>query len=140
MEVMIESVISGDSLSNLVEPYPVIHFAKIRLKIDVEKILGPDYLTKDANGNSPIYESIQVQLVVDEASETTGLTEDGFRTEFEDFLKINLGLFRAEERRQLRSCNQSILLAGVPDDADFVKMIRYDALLFNQYQKRFKEL
>ena len=80
----------------------------IPLQIDVEKILGLDYLKKDADGNNPIYESSQVQLVVDEACETMGLTEDGFWAEFEDFLKCNSGLFRGEERRQLRSYDQAI--------------------------------
>ena len=78
LEVMIDSVISSDSLQNLLDPYTVIHFAMIPLQIDVEKILGLDYLKKDADGNNPIYESSQVQLVVDEACETMGLTEDGF--------------------------------------------------------------
>jgi hypothetical protein len=46
----------------------------------------------------------------------------------------------AEQQRQKRSLGQAILKASLPDEADFAKMLRYDALLFNQYLKLLYEL
>ena len=131
---------SGGSLSKLPNSYILIQFAEKELKVDVPDVLGTSCQKMDDDGLKAEYDSKQVQQVIDATCETMGLTDINFRAKFEDFLTRTLGDLRAEQKRQLRSYDQGILLASVPDDTNFAKMVRYDALLFNQYQKLFHEL
>jgi len=139
-EDIIGWLVSGVPLSKLPISYVLIQYAEKELKVDVQDILGPGSHMADDSLLKTEYDSEQVQLVIDASCKTLGFNEIDLRAKFEGFLTKALNDFRAEEKRQLRSYNQGILLASVPDDTNFAKMVRYDALLFNQYQKLFHEL
>ena len=131
---------SDVSLSKLPHSYTLVQLAEKELKVDVPDVLGTNYQLTDDGGLKSEYDSKQVQKVIDATCKTLEFTGVNFRAKFEDFLTKTLVYLRAEQKRQLRSYDQGKLLASVPDDASFAKMVRYDALLFNQYQKLFHEL
>jgi len=138
-EEVIDWLGAGEALSKLPKSYLLIQFAAMDLKVDVSDVLGTSYLTIDDGGLKAEYDSKQVQQVIEVTCETMGITDINFRIIFEDFLTNSLGDCRAEQQRQLRSYDHGLLLASVPDDANFARMVRYDALLFNQYRKLFHE-
>ena len=135
-EDTLKSLASGVSLSNLADSVAVINFAQGELKVDIAAILGVDYVIYEDEGYSPS----QVRHVIDASCEVTGLTKADFRTKFAEHLERWHILSRAEQERQRRSYDQAILLASVPDDINFAKMLRYDGQLFNQSQKLLHEL
>ena len=135
--VIAEFLETEEPLSSLSDGDSIVGFVESECNLKVADILGSQRSTDDNAIDFSVDEVIQVMKA---ACKAAGATEGDFRVAFKAFLKSNDQLTQDELKRQRRSLDHALVLASIPDDTSFAKLLRYDALLFNQYLKLLHEL
>ena len=138
---LIEYVESGKPLTEIPNLSSVIVFVQNWLDMNVKEILGgdnPDVL------KTPLglieFKKAEVDKIIKTACQEQNLDESTFRSSFLTGLRNRYYITAKEQIRQMRTYEQAVIMAGIPDDVNFAKFSRYDTTLFNQGMKLLHEL
>ncbi len=119
----------------------LIKFIEIKFEVNVKELLGIDGMDENIGKcKTTDYSDTELQKIVDQVCHDMELVPQEFRAGYLEFVQKSRDDCLVKLNHRERIHNKAISQAGILDDAEFEKMVRYETYLTNRFYKLLREL